>query len=230
MLKIEPVNDVDCPGNEAYGIDGYRMFSPLRYKDLGHFGKATRLLKVKRKEPVYLPGDPANKIYLVHSGRVKTSRVTEDGKEITISIYSQGDMFGELEVLEGGCRETMAEALEDICLSVIGRDDFEELLWKEPTLMFQLIKLLVRRLKRMERRVEDIAFRDVPTRLARVLLRFSTEFGIQDEIGLRINRRVTHLELANLIGSTRETVTATLNDFRRKGLIQLENHFIIIRD
>jgi CRP-like cAMP-binding protein len=82
----------------------------------------------------------------------------------------------------------------------------------------------------MERRVEDIAFRDVPTRLARVLLRFSTEFGIQDEIGLRINRRVTHLELANLIGSTRETVTATLNDFRRKGLIQLENHFIIIRD
>lgn len=207
-----------------------KLFSNLKDEALNDLDKITRMEEVKRRQPVYLPGDPANTVYLLKAGRVKISRVTEDGKEFTLAILEPGEVFGELEVLEGTPRDTVAEALEDISICVLQRKDFEEVLQKNPDLTIRLTKLIGFRLKKIESRIEDLVFRDVPTRLAHLLLSLSKEFGKQNEDGVRLSVKMTHQELANLIGSTRETVSATLNDFKRQGLIQQEHHAITIRD
>ena len=163
-------------------------------------------------------------------GRVKISRITEGGKELTLAILEAGEVFGELEVLEGGHRDTIAEALEDISICVLKRKDFEDVLKKNPDLTLRLTKLIGFRLKKIENRIEDLVFRDVPSRLARLFLSLAKEFGKASEDEVRLNLKITHQELANLIGSTRETVSATLNDFRRRELIRQDHHFIIIRD
>jgi CRP/FNR family transcriptional regulator, cyclic AMP receptor protein len=207
-----------------------KLFSNLKDEELNDLDKITRMEEVKRRQPIYLPGDPANTVYLLKAGRVKISRVTEDGKEFTLAILEPGEVFGELEVLEGTPRDTVAEALEDISVCVIQRKDFEEVLQNNPDLTIRLTKLIGFRLKKIENRIEDLVFRDVPTRVAHLLLSLSKEFGKQNEDGVRLSVKMTHQELANLIGSTRETVSATLNDFKRQGLIQQDHQTITIRD
>lgn len=207
-----------------------KLFSGLKDEELNDLDKITKMEEVKRRQPIYLPGDPARTVYLLKAGRVKISRVTEDGKEFTLAILEPGEVFGELEVLEGSPRDTVAEALDDISICVLQRKDFEEVLQKNPDLTIRLTKLIGFRLKKIESRIEDLVFRDVPTRLAHLLLNLSKELGEQKEDGVRLNVKMTHQELANLIGSTRETVSATLNDFKRQGLIQQDHHAITIRD
>ncbi len=207
-----------------------KLFSSLKDEELNDLDKITKMEEIKRRQPIYLPGDPANTVYLLKAGRVKISRVTEDGKEFTLAILEPGEVFGELEVLEGSPRDTVAEALDDISICVLQRKDFEEVLQKNPDLTIRLTKLIGSRLKKIESRIEDLVFRDVPTRLAHLLLSLSRDFGEQKEDGVRLNVKMTHQELANLIGSTRETVSATLNDFKRQGLIQQDHHAITIRD
>jgi len=207
-----------------------KLFSNLNEQEMGKLDRVTKMEEVRRRQPVYLPGDASDTVYLLKVGRVKISRLTEEGKELTLAILEPGEVFGELEVLEGSPRDTVAEALEDISVCVMQRQDFEEVLQKNPDLTIKLTKLIGFRLKKIENRIEDLVFKDVPVRLAHLLLNLSEEFGqkVDGEIQLRI--RMTHQELANLIGSTRETVSATLNDFKRQGLIRQDRRTIIIRD
>ena len=230
MLKIGPMTEDDHSPRVDSGLKRFRLFSGLDEKDLKDLENVARVEFVKKRQPVYLPGDAAGAVYLLERGRVKIFRVTEDGREFTIAILEPGEMFGEMEVLGGGPRDTIAESLEDIRLRVIPREDFERILRSHPALMFELTKLIGLQLKKTQGRIEDLAFRDVPTRLARLLLGFSKEFGRPAGDGLKLNFRITHQDLASLIGSTRETVSAVLGDFKRQGLIQLDRRFITIRN
>ena len=207
-----------------------KLFSSLGKEDLNHLDQITRMEDFRRRQPIYLPGDNPDSVYMLKTGRVKISRISEEGKELTLGILEPGEVFGELEVLDGSLRDTIAEALEDATICVIRREDFEKVLKKNPDLTIRLTKLIGFRLKKIESRIEDLVFRDVPVRLARLLLSLSEEFGKQEDRGVRLALRITHQEIANLIGSTRETVSATLNDFKRQGLIQLDHRSITLID
>ena len=207
----------------------FSLFSLLGDEHLEILKKMTRVKTVKRRQPIYLPGDTSDKVYLLKSGRVKISRVTEDGKEFTLVILEPGEVFGELEVLEGTPRDTMAEGIDDVELLVMDRVGFQRILRMNPDLMFEWTKHIGNRLKKIESRIEDLVFRDVPTRLAKLLMEFSTEFGEPSGDGTRLRFRITHQELASLIGSTRETVSATLNNFKRQGIILQDHRWITIR-
>ncbi|MGH7274483.1 MAG: Crp/Fnr family transcriptional regulator, partial [Nitrospiria bacterium] len=98
----------------------------------------------------------------------------------------------------------------------------------KPDLSIRLTKFIGFRLRRIESRIEELVYRDVPARLAHLLLEISKEFGQQEANGIRLGIRLTHQEIANLIGSTRETVSATLGEFRRQGLLRLDSRFIIL--
>ena len=207
-----------------------KLFSNLRKEDLDHLDQVTKMEDVRRGQPIYLPGDHPDSVYLLKAGRVKISRISKEGKELTLGILVPGEVFGELEVLDGSLRDTVAEVLEDASICVIRREDFEEVLKKNPDLTIRLTKLIGFRLKKIESRIEDLVFCDVPVRLVRLLLSLSEEFGKQEDRGVRLGLRITHQEIANLIGSTRETVSATLNDFKRQGLLQLDHRSITLLD
>ena len=188
------------------------------------------LREAKRREVIYLPGDPGESLFLVHGGRIKISKVTRDGKALTLSYCGPSDLFGETCLVDGSPREEMAEAMESSILSIIGRKYFEALLAANANLGLQMTKLLAKRRLFLENKVETLVFRDVTSKLAELLLDLADEYGVEDSRGTLIALKITHQELANLIGSTRETVSLTLSQFKRKDLVTTEGRKVIVTD
>lgn len=207
-----------------------RLFSDPSDESIRMMEAVTRMESVKRRQVIFLPGDPAGVVYFLKTGRVKISRINEEGKEMTLAILEPGEVFGELELLEGIPRDTVAEALDDASICVMQRPDFEEMLKRDPNTSLRLTKLIGLRLKKIENRIENLVFRDVPSRLAGLLLQLARELGVEDGRGILLQVRLTHQELAGLIGSTRETVSATLGEFRRQGLVEIGQRKIVLRD
>lgn len=124
--------------------------------------KITRMEEVKKRQPLYLTGDPSSNVYLLKKGRVKIASTAPSGKEVTFDILEAGEIFGELDVLEDVPRSTSAETLDDALICVIPRKDFKQYLAMHPNMSVKLTKLIGLRLKKIQSRVEDLVFRDVP--------------------------------------------------------------------
>lgn len=218
------------PQNKLWYLKHIRLFDGISPSEMQEMEKITRMEEVKKRQPFYLPGDPSSNVYLLKRGRVKLANTAASGKEVTFDILEPGEVFGELEVLEGLPRETAAEALDDAMICVIRREDFDRYLAMHPNITVKLTKLIGLRLRRIQSRIEDLVFRDVPARLAHLLLELGKSDGAQEPRGIRIKAKLTHQEMANLIGCSRETVSATLGQFRDEGLLQLDGRTMTILD
>lgn len=192
--------------------------------------KCMELREIRRRQVVYLPGDPGDAVYFVNGGRLKVSKVTRDGKELTLAYRVPGEIFGELCLVEGGPREEMAEAMENALISVVDRTVFEQILVKEGAMGARLVKVVARRRRDVENKIEQLIFKDVNAKLADLLLRLGDEYGTEDSRGTLVSLKITHQEMANLIGSTRETVSLTLSQFKKRGFIHSEGRKVIIAD
>jgi CRP/FNR family transcriptional regulator, cyclic AMP receptor protein len=184
----------------------------------------------RARQVVYLPGDRAQGVFFVAQGRVKISKVTRDGKELTLAYRTGGDFFGEPCLLEGGAREEMAEAMESTMAVEVDRETLDQVLSSNGTAAYWFARALIVRRKDLEARVEQLIFKDVSAKLAELLLELGQQYGVEEPRGLILNLKITHQEMANLIGSTRETVSLTLSQFKRRGLIQSEGRRIIVSD
>jgi CRP-like cAMP-binding protein len=182
------------------------------------------------RQVIYLPGDRAQGVHFLAGGRIKISKVTRDGKELTLAYRTEGDFFGEPCLLDGGPREEMAEAMDSSTTVEVDRELLDQLLKTNGTAAYKFARALIARRKDLETRVEQLIFKDVGSKLAELLLSLGHEHGIADERGLIVGLKITHQEMANLIGSTRETVSLTLSQFKRKGLIQTDGRKVILSD
>jgi len=183
---------------------------------------------MQRREPIYVPGEPAGCLFLIQSGSVKLSRCSEVGKEIILNILGPGDLFGLETLLGQDRRRSLAVALEPGRLLAISRERFEQLAEHSPELMMTLLRIVHERPMESHESLSRLAFRDVTGRLASLPLDLAREQGRATGRDIRLETPVTHQDLANLIGSTRETTTATLNQFRRQQLIQFDRRRIVI--
>lgn len=214
--------------NKLWFLKHIRLFDGMSPSEMQEMEKITRMEEVKKRQPLYLTGDPSSNVYLLKKGRVKIANTASSGKEVTFDILEAGEVFGELDVLEDAPRSTSAEALDDALICVIPRKDFDQYLAMHPTVMFKLTKLIGLRLKKIQSRVEDLVFRDVPARLAHLLSELGKTEGAADAQGIRLKVRLTHQEMANLIGCSRETVSTIMGQFRDQGLIQMDGRTITI--
>ena len=214
--------------NKLWYLKHIHLFDGISPSEMQEMEKITRMEEVKKRQPLYLPGDPSSSVYLLKRGRVKIANTAPNGKEVTFEILEAGDVFGELDVLQDAPRSTSAETLDDALICVIPRKDFDQYLAMHPTVMFKLTKLIGLRLKKVQSRVEDLVFRDVPARLAHLLSDLSKTEGVADKQGIRLKAKLTHQEMANLIGCSRETVSTTMGQFRDQGLIQMDGRTITI--
>ncbi len=219
--------DTPAP-NKLWYLKHINLFSDLTPHELQEMDRITRMQEVKKRQPIYLPGDPSNTVFLLKKGRVKISSTAPSGKEVTFDILEPGEIFGELEVLEGSPRETLAETLDDALICAIRREDFDRYLRQHPDMTLKLTKLIGLRLRKIYNRVEDLVFRDVPARLAHLLQKLSKTDGVPDGAGIRLRVKLTHQEMANLIGCSRETVSTTLGQFREQGLIRMDGRSITV--
>lgn len=221
---IEPVQI------KLWYLKKFNIFEEFDPEEMEALANITHMGRASAGQPLFLPDDPSDKVFLLKEGRVKISKVSEEGKELTLAILEQGEIFGELALIDEGPRETIAEALVDTFICVIGRQDFEKLLEKKPNVALKVTKLIGLRRRAIEAKVEDLVFRDVSSRLAKLLLELADTYGTKVSNGTRIDVKLTHQEIANLIGSTRETTTATLNELRRRGFIEMEKRRLIVVD
>ena len=184
----------------------------------------------RARQVVYLPGDRASTVHFIASGRVKVSKVTRDGKELTLAYRTGGDFFGETCLLEGGPREEMVESMEATTSVEVDRMGLDRLLAAHAQVSYPFVRALIGRWCSLEAKVEQLVFKDVGAKLAELLLRLGSEHGVEHRRGLVLGLKITHQEMANLIGSTRETVSLTLSQFKRKGFIQTEGRKVILAD
>ena len=206
------------------------MFADLPERELEVLEQVSENVEVKRRHFVWEPGDAADTVYFVRTGIVKVSKVNEEGRELTLHFFTRDHLFGELAVVTGTTHDTVAEAYEDCLLLGIHKDDFLRVMMRSPALAVRMMRLVGERRQRLENRVENLLFRSAHARLAALFLELAQTFGVRDSRGVIINLKLTHKEIASLIGATRETVSFAILDLRRDNLIQTEGKRVVLLD
>src|SRR3990172_1471653 len=183
--------------------------------------------RYRKGATIFSKDDSADSLYIVKDGRVRLLSLSDKGTETILHILTQGAIFGEL-LLSEEKRALTAVAGTDVLVTVIPKGSLVELLSSIPTVSKNFIRLLSKRLAKVEKEFADSGHTWSYHRLSKVLLRLCEEHGQETRKGTVIPLRLTHEDLANLIGTTRETVTTQLNRFRRKGLIEREGRFLLV--
>jgi CRP/FNR family cyclic AMP-dependent transcriptional regulator len=203
----------------------------LPQETLKRFDRVAEQRHYRRRQVIHFPDQAGDFIYLLCTGRVKVSRVSEQGREVTLYLIEGSQLFGETGLLDVNLPyELMAETLEDSLVAVFRRAEVLDALMENPPAAQAMMRLVSERRSMAESAVADLVFLDVPKRLAKLLLKLYDVHGSKtNRGGTLIKAKFTHQELANMIGSTRETTTLVLNDFKRQGVIDFLGRKIVVR-
>ena len=177
----------------------------------------------KKNQVIYYEGDKGYGLFLVISGRIKTIKLAEDGRELMTGIFSADEYLGVYAMLSGEAYTDTATALEDSLLCLIPKDQLEQLLNLYPDVAREFIKLLSNDIREKEEQLMQLAYNSVRKRMAEAMLRLSRQQGKNDE-----SFKVTREDLAAMAGMATETVSRTLSDFREEGLIEKKGSSITI--
>lgn len=207
------------------------LFDGLSEEDLKAIGHATTMTHCVRGQQILSPDDDPDRIHIVKKGRVRLYRMSPDGKQLTLDIHEKGTILGDMELLgQDRLPEAYAEAIDDAVICTITPDELRRLIERFPTIGVNIIRHLSRRLRAAEEELEAMAYQRVDQRVARKLLDLARRFGVQTERGMLIGARLTQQELAEMVGTTRETLAHTIGDFRRRGLLDTVRQQVLIRD
>ena len=174
----------------------------------------TAMSTCRKGKVFYTPGETGEVLFILKRGRVNLYRINADGKKLVTGSVEAGTVFGEMTLVGQGMHDTFAEAAEECTLCVMSRSDVEHLLLSKPRVALRFMELMAGRLREMETRMETVAFKSVPTRIATFLLQLADKES-QQIAG------VSHQDLADMVGTYRETATRILNEFRAEGYIKL---------
>ncbi len=199
------------------------LFHGIPREELAEFERTLAMTACQRGRLFYMPGETGEALFILKEGRVQLYRLSAEGKKLIIDILEPGTVFGEMTVIGQGMYETFAEALEPGLICVMSRSDVERLLQRHPHITLHLLHIVGRRLLESQKRLTELSFMDVSTRLAAQLLRLQ-EKGGNPIMGF------SHQDLADFIGTYRETITHTLNQFKHQGIIDIQRKEIVILD
>lgn len=204
------------------------LFDYLTLKDI------TSRFSFKRfphRSLIYKVGDERSTVYGLVQGYVKVMRQDRRGNQALIDIFAPGVIFGEDSLYLTGPRDRTMQAHEDVIVVYADKSDFQDLINQHPKLYDYVFRTIGERLKRTEDRVLNLSLEAVPGRLAKVLSEMAFRYGtVQEDGSVVINLKLPHREIADLVGSTRESVTAHLNEMRRRELIDICERHIVIND
>jgi len=225
MMNIEPIAT-----DKIWYLKRINLFQAMNRDEMMDLAQKTTMKNFRKKELIYLSGQPGEYLYLLKKGVVKISKLTADGRELTLALLKPGEIFGELEALGTGETGAQAEAHSDVIICVLRRKDLLDLMQMKPDLGIRLSKLIGFRRRIIENRMENLIFRNIPQRLAALFLELKEEFGRKEGDEITIGVPLTHEDLASLIGSARATVTEVLNDFKKQGILQAAGKIFIIKN
>ena len=205
------------------------IFSELTDADIASLARLSSRRNYPKDTVVFFENEEGDFFFTIVQGRIKVTILGDDGREIILSVLGPGDFFGEMALLDNEPRSATAIAVEDSELLSLHRTDFQGVIGDNPAISAALIKVLSTRLRRANHQISTLALLDVYGRVARVILDMAREEGRRLKDGRIAFRRATHQEIANRIGTTRETVTRMLKDLERQGMLHIEGREIIVQ-
>ena len=204
------------------------IFQDLAPADVRALVKDALRKKMKKGDTVFMQGDAANEVFLIKGGRIKLTKVLEDGTELMLDLRKAGDFVGENMFTEEGEYPVSAICLQDTLTCGFTRSQFEELVLKNPGVGLQVIKTLSERIAWLTNRVGNLSVTNIEERLYRVLCNVAKEHGEKRPQGVMIQFPLTHEDLSFLIGTHRVTVTRAMKALKETGKIILEDRRLIL--
>jgi CRP/FNR family transcriptional regulator, cyclic AMP receptor protein len=187
-------------------------------------------VKVSRGEHLFNEGDDGDALYVVLDGKMKLTRAASHGRENLLSVIGPGEMFGELSLFDPRPRTATASAVTDAVLASLKHELLTPWLRERPEISQPMLRALAQRLRRANDVTAGLVFSDVPGRVARNLLDLADRFGTREADGLHVHHDLNQKELAQLVGSSRETVNKALADFAARGWLQVSARSVLILD
>jgi CRP-like cAMP-binding protein len=213
------------PGRIIEQLRRVPLFAHLTDEELARVSLAVRAKSYPKNSVILFEDDPGDALFVVVGGQVKVVLIGEDGREVILAMLREGDFFGEMSLIDDQPRSAHVIATEEADMLVLRRDDFRAAMDEAPRIALGLLQALSRRLRRADDKIGGLVLLDVSGRLAKLLLELA-----DDNDGVTIARRLTHQQLAQMIGSSRETVSRTLRDLTDRGLIEINRRTMAIRD
>ncbi|SEO75247.1 CRP/FNR family transcriptional regulator, anaerobic regulatory protein [Amphibacillus marinus] len=213
-------------------LQAVSLFKELSEAELGPIVGISQIRTYQAGAFAFMQGEPLDRVFFICSGKVKIHKSDLSGKEQIVSVLEAGDMFPHAGFFRNGNFPAHAEMLTAAELIVISVQKFEEILLENPALCIKMFRVLGEKVLELQSRLEEKILRNTYEQIVMLLLRLTQTNGIKMQEHYRLNSQFTNQELANMIGTTRETVNRTVNQLRKKGLIKQDEsgYFLIDGD
>ncbi|MCA8998646.1 MAG: Crp/Fnr family transcriptional regulator [Planctomycetaceae bacterium] len=211
-----------------WSIQKSPLFEKLTTDELGELERHARQRKFPRNSTIYLPDDAADWVYVVVEGRVRLISITSDGKQAILGFFEPGDLFGELAVAGIDRHDHFAEAALNSTIVSIPSSILSDVMERNGALSLAITRLIGWRRQRLERRLRNLLFHSNRERLLALLYDLMQQYGRPSDGGVLIDIRLSHQDLASLIGVTRESVTLLLGEFQSEGLLKTGRQKVVI--
>jgi len=211
-------------------LDQVPFFASLKPDQFADLASKLSTRHYRQGETIFYKDDPGSVLYIIKDGQVKITTSSPEGEEVILAIFTNGDFFGELSLLDENPRSASAVALAPTEVLTLNRSNFLDFIRRYPDLVSDILATLSRRLRRTDTLVEDAAFLDLPARLAKRLLQLGDSHGIKTDEGIEIDLHLTQQDVANLVGASRVAVNKQLGLYQASGLIHIgKPHITILR-
>lgn len=204
------------------------IFSALAPQDLTDLLALAEQRHYPKGSAIFRAGDPGRHVYFLQSGRAKIYQLAPNGKEVILWYCFAGEMCGLAEVARGGGRSVSAVACSETDALKLNHDVFNDFLVHHPQASFLMIQMLACRLRGLGDMLVNLVSDDVTTRVAKLILRLAARYGRRDDDEVILDIHLTHQEMADMIGTSRQTLTGVLNDLKRQGILNICNRTIRI--
>ena len=213
----------NCCGNCKRGLCTKKIsiFSSLDSSELTEIIEKMNHKRVNKNDVVFLEGEKAKTLYFLNVGKIKIYKYTKDGKEQILHILSEGDFFGELNLLKESQYRFNAKAMEESKICTLSKENFKEILLDKPEIAIKILEIMGERLSALENLAQNLATNDIDARIAFLLKNLSDKYGEISNNDIIINLPLTREDMANYVGVTRETISRKLKKFEEEGIIKI---------
>lgn len=216
---------------KKYCSNKISLFSVLEENDLNKIKDLITQRTYKKGQVICFEGDISDRLYIISNGKIKVYKYSKDGNEQILYILSEGDFIGDLSLLKKEGFKFNAEALEDVDVCTLSKNDFDDILKRNPEIALKILEIVHDRIVKLEDLIQSLNISDIETRIAKFLLGLVNEFGIEKKDEIELTLPLSREDMSNYIGVTRETISRKLSSMQKDGIIELVgNKKIIIKD
>jgi len=206
-------------------LHGLNILKGMDEKSMAQLSTESQMRKTLKKEIIYFPEESADTIYFLKEGKIKISRISEDGRTTSLDLLGPGEIFGESSLLGQEVHENIAEVVEDAVVCSISKEKLRKFMDVSPQLNLSINKFMGWKMRRIEAHVEDLVFKNAQERIIAFLRRYSRTFGKELVDGLIVRPFLTHQEIADLTATARQTVNMVLNELVHQNIIKYKRSY-----